>query len=47
MFLDPKSFDLNFRGPKNKQGEAFSIQGHDPRMLKTMISTFWDLNISN
>ena len=47
-WLDAKSFnlgwppDLEVWGSQNIQIEAFSIPGHDPRMLKLSNSKFWD-----
>ena len=40
MSQDVKIFDLEVWGSKNIQIEAFSIQGHGPRMLKSSIWRF-------
>ena len=53
MPLDGKSFDLDVFGFPNLQPggpsqiEAFSIQGHGPRMLKPSNSMFLDPKTSN
>ena len=52
-WLDAKSFDLGWPPglevwrSKNVQIEAFTIQGHGPRMLKPWNSRFWGPKTSN
>ena len=47
MSQDVKIFDLEVWATKNIQIEAFSIQGHGPRMLKALNSMFLDSKTSN
>ena len=53
VWLDAKSFDLGWAPglevwrSKDIQIEAFSIQWHDPRMLKASNSRSWGSKISN
>ena len=52
-WLDAKSFDLGWPsglevwGSKNIQIKTFTIQEHDPRMLKLLKSRFWGSKTSN
>ena len=44
---DVKSFEFEVFGPQDFEFETFSIQGHDPRMLKASNSEFWDPKTTN